>query len=332
MIPLFLLTGFLGSGKTTLLSRLIRSDGFRDTAVIINEFGAVGLDHVLVAKGEESRALLLDSGCLCCAMDGSLATTLERLYYDRERGEIPRFDRVVIETSGLAEPGLIVNALHIDRFMARRFSLAGIIVTVDAVFGPRQLQEFVEASVQLAMADRVILTKIDLADADLREQARSAIRALNPHASLFEAAGGNLDAARLLDTSGLRGDGLADTPHGHEDGHDHHHEHDHIHAHGIAARVLHCPQTVSWTSYADWVRFLQSGLGSRLLRLKGILRLEDGQPHAVHGVQHLFSPPETLSAATPSEIIGNVVLIARDVGDDEIQAAAQLIGAAVIRA
>lgn len=208
MIPLFLLTGFLGSGKTTLLSRLIRSEGFRDTAVIINEFGAVGLDHVLVAKGEESRALLLDSGCLCCAMDGSLATTLERLYYDRERGEIPRFDRVVVETSGLAEPGPIVNALHVDRFMARRFTLAGIIVTVDALFGPRQLEEFVEASVQLAMADRIILTKIDLADGDKRDHAQAAIRAVNPHATLFEAAGGELEAAQLLDAGRLRADGL----------------------------------------------------------------------------------------------------------------------------
>ena len=326
-LPLFLLTGFLGSGKTTLLARLIRSAAFGNTAVIINEFGAVGLDHVLVSKGEESRAVLLDSGCLCCALDDSLQTTLERLFYDRERGVIPNFERVVVETSGLADPAPIVNTLVADRLIARHYALTDIIVTIDAVLGPHQLDSHEDAAVQLAVADRVILTKTDLATPGQTAVVRHRIRAANPRAKMLDSVRGEIPPEQVL---GARPAGEprqaspagAAARSGEPTGprHEHHQEHDHIADHGIGSRVIRCKGEVSWPRYAAWVRHLQMRLGDRLLRMKGILAMGGGRPHAVHGVHHMFSPPEELAPGVPVELIGTIVLVTRNVSDDEFAA------------
>ena len=198
LIPVTLLTGFLGSGKTTLLAKLLEKPGMAETAVIVNEFGEVGLDHLLVAKGEEN-VVLLDSGCLCCTVSNALNETLGDLHFRRVRGEIPRFKRAVIETTGLADPAPILHMLMTDYLVSAHYALDGIVATVDGVHGGHQLDTHAEAVKQVALADRIILTKGDLAASEALEALKDRLAALNPAAGLLEAVDGELDPAAILD-------------------------------------------------------------------------------------------------------------------------------------
>ncbi|KPF88220.1 ATP-binding protein [alpha proteobacterium AAP38] len=254
-MPISVLTGFLGSGKTTLLSRLIRDPAMVRTAVVINEFGEVGLDHLLVEQSDENM-VLMDSGCLCCTIRSDLAETLRDLYMKRMRGEIPEFDRVVIETTGLADPAPILHTLMTDPLIASRFRLDGVVTTIDSVHGMGQLDEHEESLKQAAVADRVVLTKTDLAEPAQVEALRRRLHDLNPGAVhvdaqkdqglpvlLFDAGLYNpntksLDVQRWLKAEAYEGghDDHHDHDHGHCD-HDHghcthdHHEHGHDHGH-----------------------------------------------------------------------------------------------------
>src|SRR5215831_5650908 len=197
MIPVAVLTGFLGSGKTTLLGRLLRHPNFARTAVIINEFGEVGLDHDLVEASEESF-VELRTGCLCCAVRGDLALTLEDLLRRRDAGTVAPFERVVIETSGLADPAPILHTLMSDAGLARRLALATVVATVDTVNGLATLERYPQSVKQVALADRLILTKTDLAHgqcADLADR----LATLNPTAKRLQASFGEVDPARLFD-------------------------------------------------------------------------------------------------------------------------------------
>ena len=178
-IPVTLLTGFLGSGKTTLANRLLRRPSFANTAVIVNELGEIGLDHLLVERGDDS-VLLLDSGCLCCALQGGLRETLADLFVRRAAGSVPRFERVVIETTGVADPGPIANALVLDALLRAEFRLAAIVTTVDALHATRQLSEEPEAVRQIVLADVLIATKTDLVCAGSGGGARRAPRGTEP--------------------------------------------------------------------------------------------------------------------------------------------------------
>ncbi len=264
-LPISVLTGFLGSGKTTLLSRLIRDPAMVRTAVVINEFGEVGLDHLLVEQSDENM-VLMDSGCLCCTIRSDLAETLRDLYMKRMRGDIPEFDRVVIETTGLADPAPILHTLMTDPLIASRFRLDGVVTTIDSVHGMGQLDEHEESLKQAAVADRVVLTKTDLAEPAQVEALRRRLHDLNPgavhvdaqrdqdlpvllfDAGLYNPATKSLDVQRWLKAEAYEGGddhhhdhdhGHCDHDHGHcthddhhDHGHDHHHQHAHDHAHG----------------------------------------------------------------------------------------------------
>jgi len=247
--PVSVLTGFLGSGKTTLLQHLLRHPGMARTAVVINEFGEVGLDHLLVAKATENM-LVLDSGCVCCTVRGDLVDTLKDLFLKRVRGEIPEFDRVIVETTGLADPAPIIHTLMSDPLLAARFRLDGVVATVDAVHGAGQLDQHPESVKQAAVADRIVLTKTDAATPNTTLALCKRLAALNPAAPVIPAAFGAVDPATLFDAGlynpetkspdvarWLKEEAYRSEGHGHhhhhDHGHDHHdHGHDHGHEHG----------------------------------------------------------------------------------------------------
>jgi G3E family GTPase len=358
-LPVSLLTGFLGSGKTTLLKHLLGHPGLADTAVIINEFGDVGLDHRLV-ESTTDQTVLLDSGCLCCTIRGDLIDTLRSLFKRRAKGEIPAFRRVVIESTGLADPAPILHTLMSDPLIADRFRLDGVIATIDAVNGMEQLDRQPESVKQAAVADRLVLTKTDLAAPERAAALKQRLGRLNPAAPLLEAVRGAVDPARLLDAglfrpeakspdvrAWLRAEAYAAEPAGGDHhGHDHHgHDHD-AHARGghepghrhdqvptaaggldrnrhddhIRAFAITHDRPLDWPAFADWIERLIAEHGDKLLRIKGILDVAGhDQPIAIHGVQHLFHPPASLPAWNPGERRSALVFILRDLEESVIR-------------
>lgn len=279
-IDLYILTGFLGSGKTTLLNALLRDPQLADTAVIVNEFGEVGLDHLLV-EAASGDVILLDSGCLCCAIGESFADTLVDLWVRRQRGDVPAFRRVVVETSGLAEPLPLVATVMKNSLVSPRYRMAGVITVVDAVFGLRSLAEHREAREQLALADTVVLTKGELADARC-DEVRAAIAAHAPTARIIAPPRGAADARLMLDSLGWS---ASDLP-----GIDHNHHHDHVHAGHASAtlqRSLILDEPVSWPALAAFIEMVKRA-DEPLLRCKGLfaVRGERG-PVLVQGVRNI---------------------------------------------
>jgi G3E family GTPase len=237
-IPVSVLTGFLGSGKTTLLGKLLKHPGMSETAVLINEFGEIGLDHDLLEK-VDNETVLMSSGCLCCTIRGDLVDSLRSLYFRRVRGEVPPFKRVVIETTGLADPAPILQTLMEDPILEAYYRLDSVVTTVDAVNGSLQLDQQFESVKQAAVADRIVLTKSDMPEAKAIDRLEARVRKLNPAAPLFRASFGEIDPAKLFNAglydpksktadvqNWLRAE--AYEPHGH---HQHHHGHDHGHGH-----------------------------------------------------------------------------------------------------
>ena len=197
LIPVTLLTGFLGSGKTTVLNHVLKQPDMAATAVIVNEFGEIGLDHLLVERSSED-VVLLNSGCLCCTVRGDIVDTLTNLFVDRVKGKVPYFTRVAIETTGLADPAPILHTLMTDPLVAARYMLDGVVTTVDAVNGAGTLDKQPEAVKQAAVADRLLLTKTDLADLVARQEIEARLEALNPSATIVPVAQGVVDPARLF--------------------------------------------------------------------------------------------------------------------------------------
>lgn len=247
-MPVSILTGFLGSGKTTLLKALLAHPGMNRVAVIVNEFGEIGLDHALIEKIEED-AVLLNSGCLCCTVRGDLLDTLKSLYKRRAKGEVAPFDRIVIETTGLADPAPILHTMMSDGFLVTRFTLDGVVAVVDAVNAPWQLDQQFESVKQVAVADRIVLSKTDIAPDDASAALEERLYAINPAAPILRAVSGAIEPAALFDAGlynpmtkssdvqrWLKEEAYRDTeghiyqrPHEHDHhGHDHHgHDHDH---------------------------------------------------------------------------------------------------------
>ena len=305
-VPVLVLTGFLGSGKTTLLNALLKSPALQDAAVIINEFGEIGIDHLLVETAFED-AVLLKSGCICCTVRGDLVDTFDVLWSRRSRGEIPPFRRVVIETTGLAEPGPILRTLMTDPGIAGRYRLDGIVSTVDAVNGLTQLDRQPESVQQAAMADRLVLTKTDIADAAAVERLIARLKELNPAAPIIRAVNGAIDAAQLLDL------GLYDPRRREADlqrwlnesayEEEHHHGHD-VNRHGpdIRAFCLTRDRPVDWPKLRAWLEAFTSLRGADVLRFKGVVNVSGAAgPVVLHGVQHVFHPPTQLKAWPPGD-------------------------------
>lgn len=317
LIPVNVITGFLGSGKTTLLQRLLQSPDLGTTAVLINEFGEVGLDHYLLERLDEAT-VLLKSGCLCCTIRGDLADSIRDLYDRRERGAIPSFGRLVIETTGLADPAPIVATLTADAVICHHFRLGNIVTVVDAVNGARNLAGFEESRKQAAVADRLVISKSDIADAAVVSQLRATLQRLNPAAIQIDgnrapAAADDLLASdvynptsRIMEVQRW----LARAPTADR----HHHAHDaNRHGDDIVAFCVTLDEPLEWSAFAVWLTMLLNRHGDRLLRVKGLLDIAGSPtPVVIHGVQHTIHPPSHLSAWPEGPARTQIVFIAKD--------------------
>jgi G3E family GTPase len=286
--PVTVLTGFLGAGKTTLLNHLLRQPALARTAVLVNEFGEIGIDHLLVEKLDENT-VLLNAGCLCCTVRGDLTRVLREMLPRARRDEI---SRIVIETTGLAEPAPILATLMTDPVVASAYRLDGVVTVLDAVAGETNLSERPEAMRQLAVADRIVLTKSDLADAG---PLRARIARVNPGAPVIVAEHGAVDPAAILHAGLFNPASKIPDVAGwlHAEAHDHHHDHDER----VTSFCLTFDRPLHWQGVGLWLEMLIQTRGKDLLRVKGILNLQgQDRPVAIHAVQHVLHPPALLSA------------------------------------
>ena len=331
LIPVTLLTGFLGSGKTTVLNHVLKQPGMAATAVIVNEFGEIGLDHLLVERSSED-IVLLNSGCLCCTVRGDIVDTLTNLFVDRVKGKVPFFTRVAIETTGLADPAPILHTLMTDPIVAARYVLDGVVTTVDAVNGAGSLDRQPEAVKQAAVADRLLLTKTDIAEPGARQAIEARLKELNPSAAIVSVAQGAIDSALLfnigfydpttksLDVRRWLRDESFEGDHGQDVGHGHEHPDVNRHDDRIRAFCITREQPISWAALSTWLDGLAAMRGDDLLRLKAIVALSDrpDQPVVLHGVQHLFHPPVLLPEWPSEDRRTRMVFITRDLPRETI--------------
>ncbi|MGY6548281.1 MAG: CobW family GTP-binding protein [Roseinatronobacter sp.] len=336
-IPVTLLTGFLGAGKTTLLNHLLHDPGSGRIAVVVNEFGEAGLDHDLIESSAED-VVLMPAGCICCTIRGDLSKTLTGLLGRRMRGELA-FDRLVIETTGLADPGPIHHTLLVDPVLAPNYALDGIVTVVDAVLGAGTLDQHLEAQAQVAMADRIVLSKTDLADPAALDAVTAALDQLNPGARRITAEKGAVPQGALFGLGALRQamtpahalDWLAAAPASDPlrgvsglvparaprttmPAPSHHASDARISTASITLTEPIAPEVFDF-----WLDMLIALRGAKILRMKGIVHIK-GAPQAFvfHGVQHIFEPPVPLSQADSTDTTSRIVLIARDMAKAEL--------------
>lgn len=344
-IQVSLLTGFLGSGKTTLLNKLVKHPDMVETAVLINEFGEIGIDHQLVERIDDNT-VLLNAGCLCCTVQGDLVNALSELFIKRVKKQVPYFRRVLIETTGLADPAPIIHMMMTAPVISNRYALDGIITTIDAINAAGQFNRYEESVKQAAVADRIVITKSDLADPAELDALNKRLEALNPGAPKVFAVMGEIEPDQLFDTglydpksktvdvqrwlrdeAYLKDDETPEAEHEHEHEHEHGHHDHHDQAHdvnrhdaSIAAFCVTRDEPIDWEAFVAWVRILIGQHGEKLLRIKGILNIAGrDRPIAVHGVQHMFHDPAELAEWPDDDRRSRIVFITHDLDRSVIE-------------
>ena len=325
-IPVTILTGFLGSGKTTVLNRLLRKPSLAGAAVIVNEFGAVGLDHLLIEASEE-QFTLLDNGCVCCTVRGDLVATLKELDRRSSTGEAPLLSRVIIETTGLADPAPILHTLMAEAELSARFRIGSVVTTVDAVNGAATLERHPEAAKQVAVADRLLITKTDLVSDEAARRLGRRLDHLAPTVEQIVARDGEVDLELF---ASLPADAASDVTRiaarlevaahrDHDCGPDCHH-HDHDGHHGIQSFSFVIDKPVEWNAFARWLDYVVALKGEDLLRFKGFVHVADEpeRPLVLHGVQHVFHPPARLDRWPSEDRRTRLVFIVRNIERETI--------------
>ena len=338
-IPLCVLTGFLGSGKTTLLNRLLKDPAMANAAVIINEFGEIGIDHLLVETADEG-IMEMSSGCLCCTIRGDLVNTLEDLLRRRDNDRIKPFDRVIIETTGLADPAPVLHTVMNHPYLVLRYRLDSVVTVVDAVNGLATLDAHAESMKQAAVADRLVLTKTDMLDPEKGGSAddlKARLARLNPGAPILDAANGDAVPASLFDAGlydpekkapdvarWLREEAYAED----DNHHHHHHTHGDGHSHDanrhddhIKAFCVTHDDPINVSSFNLFMELLRAYYGADLLRMKGIVKLDEEPDHPVviHAVQHAFHPPVRLDKWPDGDERTRIVFITRDISQTQME-------------
>jgi G3E family GTPase len=335
-IPVNVITGFLGSGKTTLLRRLLDSPALADTAVLVNEFGEVGLDHHLLQRVDD-EIVLLQSGCLCCTIRGDLSAAIRDLYTRREAGQIQAFRRLVVETTGLADPVPILSTIMAEPMLRHHFRLGNVVTTVDAVNGLLHLARQPESAKQAAVADRIVVTKTDIAEAREIAELRHRLLKLNPAAphleitpdvpvdpdtlltrDLYDLAGRAAEVRRWL---AIESENAAVGVHPHQ------HADVNRHDAQIHAFSLRFTQPLDWTAFGIWLTMLLHRHGTDVLRVKGMLNVGSGPgPVVVHGVQHLVHPPDHLPQWPDDDRSSRIVFIVRGLSREAIERSLNAFG------
>jgi G3E family GTPase len=307
-VPVSIVTGFLGAGKTTLVRRFLGAPEGRNTALIVNEFGSVGIDDALL-RSSTDEITLLGNGCICCNTRSDLQIALRKLVADRERGKIPHFDRVLIETSGLADISPILQTFSTDRALGGEFAIEVVLTLVDAVNGLRNLDKAPEARKQAILADRLVITKIDLADSRTKKALAAKLKTLNPRAGIDMARDGEIDPKHLIDSgqdaTAARHSGFVAEA---------------SHSDGIASFVIREKKPLEWPVFQRALDTLVSLRGPDLLRIKGLLNLKGAKgPVVFQAVQHLIHPPVELAEWPDKDRSSRLVFITRDVSEKQVR-------------
>ena len=304
-IPVTVVTGFLGAGKTTLLRRFLEAPEGKGTAVIVNEFGAVGIDDALV-RASADETVLLGNGCVCCITRNDLQLALRRLVFDRERGTAPPFGRVVIETSGLADPAPILQTFSTDRALGGEFHVDVVLTVVDAVTGETNLDRAAEARKQVILADRLVISKTDLAETAAVERLTRRLQQLNPRAAIDIAIGGALDPGRMIAPMPDERTGFVAEAE---------------HSDGITSFVVETDAPIAWPTFSRAMETLTALRGADLLRVKGLLNVAGCRgPVVIQHVQHLAHPPVELEAWPDANRKSRVVFITRNIAEGQVRA------------